>query len=294
MDAVGRINRAIDYITQNLDRPLPLEQVARAAAFSPYHFHRVFRALVGETSGDFIKRLRLERAIHLLWHQPNLSLTEVALATGFASSSDFSRSFKSKFGVPPSAFDVKGFRERNRETMLRFLDGEVGISSMRAPAGENPDGFTVTLRKLAARTVAYIRVAKPFEGGSVTSAADQLVAWGRSHDLLNSQWLGYMREDPKVVPLDKCRYDVAVVAAQQFQSELVSWQAFPALLVAEISIAGPIALEIRALDWLYGTWLLNSEYVPDHQPVFEAWHGLPFAHGNEHFELTVQLPVKKI
>lgn len=295
LDAVGRINRAIDYITQNLDGPLALEQVARAAAFSPYHFHRVFRSLVGETPGDFVKRLRLERAIHLLWHQPSLSLTEVALATGFASSSDFSRSFKTKFGVPPSAFDVKGFRETNREAMLSFLDGEVGTSSsIPAPQGENPDNFEVKLRKLEPRTVAYIRVARPFEGGSVASAAEQLVAWGRSHNLLGSQWLGYMREDPKVVPLDKCRYDVAVVAAEPFQSELVSWQAFPALLVAEISIAGPIALEMRALDWLYGSWLLNSAYVPDDQPVFEAWHGLPFAHGNEHFELTLQLPVKNL
>ena len=293
LDTVGRINRAIDYITKNLDIPLPLEQVARAAAFSPYHFHRVFRTLVGETLNDFVKRLRLERALHLLWHQPTLALTQVALMTGFASSSDFSRSFKAKFGLPPSAFDVKGFRETNREKMLKFLNSEIGTSSTHVDVGKNPDGFKVTLRELAARTVAYIRVVRPFEGDSVVCAADQLVSWGRSHDLIDSQWLGYMREDPKVVPLEKCRYDVAVVT-EQFQSELVSWQEFPAMVVAEISIAGPIDLEMRALDWLYGTWLLSSEYVPDHQPVFEAWRGLPFAHGTEHFELTLQLPVKKL
>ena len=61
--------------------------------------------------------------------------------------------------------------------------------------------------------------------------------------------------------------------------------------VAEIDIAGPIELELRALDWLFGTWLPQSGYAPDHQPAFEAWNGEPFAHGREHFELRLQLAV---
>ncbi len=52
-----------------------------------------------------------------------------------------------------------------------------------------------------------------------------------------------------------------------------------------------IDLELRAIDWLYNTWLPGSGFVPDHQPGFEAWHGLPFAHGDEHFEIDAQLPV---
>ena len=47
-----------------------LEDVARVACFSPFHFHRIFRALVGETLGAFIKRVRLERAVYLLSHRP--------------------------------------------------------------------------------------------------------------------------------------------------------------------------------------------------------------------------------
>ena len=51
-------------------------------------------------------------------------------------------------------------------------------------------------------------------------------------------------------------------------------------------------LETRVLDWLYGTWLPESGYVPDDQPAFEAWVGRPFAHGFEHFEVDVHLPVR--
>ena len=66
LDYVDRVNRAIDFILRHLAEPLRLEAVARAACFSPYHFHRVFRLLVGESLGDFIKRLRLERALTLM------------------------------------------------------------------------------------------------------------------------------------------------------------------------------------------------------------------------------------
>lgn len=66
---------------------------------------------------------------------------------------------------------------------------------------------------------------------------------------------------------------------------------FPAIPVAELELRGPIDLEMRALDGLYGTWLPASGFVPAHLPAFEAWIGLPFAHGIEHFELRAQLPV---
>ncbi|HEX8679331.1 MAG TPA: AraC family transcriptional regulator, partial [Chthoniobacterales bacterium] len=87
-DYVARVNRAVDYITANLDQSLDLEEVARAPCFSPYHFHRIFRALMGETLASFVKRVRLERSIYLLSHRDGARLTDVALACGFSSSSD--------------------------------------------------------------------------------------------------------------------------------------------------------------------------------------------------------------
>lgn len=80
LDYVDRVNRAIDHVTANLDEPLRLEDVARVAGFSPYHFHRTFQALVGETLHDFTTRIRLERAVYLMAHRDRPKLTGVALA----------------------------------------------------------------------------------------------------------------------------------------------------------------------------------------------------------------------
>jgi AraC family transcriptional regulator len=118
------------------------------------------------------------------------------------------------------------------------------------------------------------------------------VAWARSRGLAGGQWLGYQWDDPEIVPLDRCRYDIGVEVPESVTLDGETIEArFPPMTVAEVEIAGAVDLEMRALDWLYTTWLPASGFVPDHQPGFEAFTGEPFAHGTEHFELRVQLPV---
>lgn len=287
---VDRINRAIDHVNRNLGRPLKLDDVAQVACFSPYHFHRIFRALVGETLHDFVKRVRLERAVQLMSQRRPASLTRIALACGFNSSSDFSRSFRQHFGVPPRGFDLARFRLRRRDQMIRALPQ--GERLARLPAGTNPDGFRVQLRELPPRRVAYVRVFQPYVGDHVAEAAARLLAWARGRGLAAGQWLGYQWEDPEVVPLELCRYDVGLeVPPDAILTDEVSEALLPRMTVAELQIAGPLELEMRALDWLYTTWLPHSGFAPDHQPCFEAWVGAPFAHGDAHFEVCVQLPL---
>lgn len=297
LDYVDRVNRAIDFILQNLDQPLKLEVVARAACFSPFHFHRIFRSLVGESLNEFVKRLRLERALKLMsqknWatrRQP--SLTDIALACGFDSSSDFSRCFKQRFEVAPSRFDVDSFRtKRRKDWQIAITDPKHRHLLDRLKPGKNPDRFEVRLRRLPPRSVAYIRVNDSFREGAVASAINQLMQWAERHGLADGQWLGYMWDNPEITAHQNCRYDIGLEAPKLTPRGEVSRIEFPAMQVAEIEIRGGIDLELRALDWLFGTWLPTSGFVPSEQPSFEAWIGRPFAHGTEWFEIFVQLPV---
>ena len=295
---MDRINRAVDYVLRHLDQPLKLEIVARAACFSPFHFHRVFQLLVGESLAEFVKRLRLERALGLMsqegWakrRQP--SLTDIAFACGFASSSDFTRCFKQHYGTPPSRFDVASFRtKRRKEWQASVSDPAERHRLDGLPPGANPDGFEVRLRRLSARHVAYLRVRDPFRPGVVAEATGRMVRWAEARGLADGQWLGYMWEDPDITAHERCRYDVGVEVPSTFAAEgEISRLEFPAMQVAEIALRGGIDLETRALDWLYGTWLPTSGFVPAEQPSFEAWVGRPFAHGVEYFELLIHLPV---
>ena len=95
---VGRINRVIDFIEENIDTELTLETLAKVANFSRFHFHRIFSALVGETLNGFVRRLRLERAASMLIAHPKETITQIALACGFSSSAGFTR--KSVLSIP--------------------------------------------------------------------------------------------------------------------------------------------------------------------------------------------------
>jgi AraC family transcriptional regulator len=257
-----------------------------------YHFHRIFRALVGETLHAFVKRVRLERALYLISHRKGTSLTDVALACGFSSSSDFSRSFRNHYGVPPRVFDIERIRQTRRDQMLDSLVPDDRHRLARLPVGENPDDFTIRLRDVPARRVAYMRVSRPYEGDRVPVATARLVAWARERGLAGGQWLGYQWEDPEIVSLDLCHYHIGLEIPDTVEVDgHVSVTDFPAMKLAEIDIAGPIELEMRAIDWLYTTWLPRSGYAPDHQPAFEAWNGEPFADGPSYFDLRVQLAV---
>jgi len=79
----SRINRVIDYIENNISNKFSLNELAKTAGFSMYHFHRIFSNQAGENIFQFIQRLRVERAAVTLQINRNKSITEIALEYGF-------------------------------------------------------------------------------------------------------------------------------------------------------------------------------------------------------------------
>ena len=89
-DYTARVDRVTDPVQQHYAEPLRVATLARVAHFSPFHFHRVFRAHTGETQGAFVTRIRLQRAAFLLGRaRSRTKLVDVALEAGFGSASGF-------------------------------------------------------------------------------------------------------------------------------------------------------------------------------------------------------------
>lgn len=98
------MHRVQEHIDRNLDQPFELEDIARVANFSSFHFHRLFSAWMGETLGEYLRRRRLEVAAQRLAGQPRLPVTQVALGVGFGSNEAFARAFKARFALTPTAW----------------------------------------------------------------------------------------------------------------------------------------------------------------------------------------------
>ena len=101
---ISRINRVIDYIEANLQEELSLNSLADVSNFSRFHFHRIFKSMVGETLNQFINRIRIEKAASQLIINPRKSITEIAFDCGFSGSASFSRSFKEMYKMSPSGW----------------------------------------------------------------------------------------------------------------------------------------------------------------------------------------------
>jgi len=165
----SRFNKVLDYIQANLAAPLGLETLAAVACFSPYHFHRLFHAWTGETTHDFILRLRLERAARHLVYDRQRSITEIALDCGFASASSFARAFKSFHGIPASEWRAtRKIREAGRK-----ISKDTDSAGRRYSAGGYRFGFfreetfavelNVKVKHIPPMHVAYVRHMGPFQ-----------------------------------------------------------------------------------------------------------------------------------
>src|SRR5689334_1924228 len=97
-----RLRDVVDALLEGLDEGLDGRAVAARAMLSPYHFHRLVHAGIGETPAAFRRRLLLERAA---WHLARgASVTEASLEAGYDAVEAFSRAFTRAHGVPPSKF----------------------------------------------------------------------------------------------------------------------------------------------------------------------------------------------
>jgi AraC-like DNA-binding protein len=101
--AVFHLRRARDLIDRHYAEPLDLDDMARAAGFSRYHFARGFRAAYGETPGQYLTRRRVERAQDLL-RSADLTVTEICHLVGFTSLGSFSARFSELVGASPTAY----------------------------------------------------------------------------------------------------------------------------------------------------------------------------------------------
>ncbi len=110
---ISRVNKVLDYIEKHISENFSLEELAGVAAFSKYHFHRIFYSITGETLFQFIQRVRIERAAYQLLANKDKPITEIAFDNGFSGSSSFAKAFKAYYGVSASRWRLMRPPERN-------------------------------------------------------------------------------------------------------------------------------------------------------------------------------------
>jgi AraC family transcriptional regulator len=191
-----RVNLLILHINQHLDEPLKLDDLAQVACFSPFHLHRIFSAFTGIPMGEYIRRLRMERAVLQLSHTRR-PVTHIAFEAGYDSLASFSKAFRQAYGLRPS--DVR----REHITHLPFRNGKTELSRRMEMKPE--------IRTYPDRKIVYI-TRKGFEGNTFNKAADKAFTVLCDYMSKNRFWeyecgcLGICPDDCTTTQPEKCHY----------------------------------------------------------------------------------------
>ncbi len=286
-----RIERVTEYINNHLDQALSLNQLAQVACFSPYYFHRIFVALVGETVNNFTTRLRLEKSARLLKFSKT-SILSIALETGFSTAATFSRSFKQYFGITPMEFRKKGKLENSKIGKELYP-----VSQYLAPMNliENKPAIQVKVKILPRRRVAFIRVVNSFQEGVVLQAYEQMINWAKENGIYESETIfGMSLDDVTITPKEKYRYKVCLTIPEELKvdHESISTMYLPKCKYATTLVSGDITLVTYAFNFLYNQWLITSSYEPEHEHTIEIFQDKANVCNWSHFELELCIPIK--
>jgi len=207
------VQRVIEQIAAHLDEALDLETLAGSASLSPFHFHRVFRGMVGETPVELIRRLRLERAAWSLANSDR-SVTEIAFDAGYETHEAFTRAFREHYSTSPS-----GFRERKHQRIelaapcgVHFApDGRVPAFIARDSGGRT---MNVEIKNMPEVRVATVRHIGPYN--QIPEAFERLGATAGPAGLFRkpgAAMIAIYHDDPDSTPQHQLRSDAAIAVA---------------------------------------------------------------------------------
>ena len=112
-----RLQRVLQFVDQNLQNPIHLNDLAEAANLSPFHFSRAFRKAMGRPPHRFVRERRLEKAKDLVLEK-KLTLAEIAGICNFSSQASFTRAFTRAVGMPPAKYRQNGRTARREKDRI--------------------------------------------------------------------------------------------------------------------------------------------------------------------------------
>ena len=259
-DYQERMSRVTAYLHDHLADELDLNRLAEVAHLSPFHWHRVYQALNGESIATTVRRLRLHRATGYLANT-TLAVAQIATKCGYPNAPSFARAFAGVYGTSPT-------RYRSEGSHVVFRQGVVQATAA---------GYTVDLRFVPSVQLAglahrgsYMQVGKAFGVAYARMAAQGLAR-------PDARWMAVYYDDPFAVPESQlqCRAGLSLPPNAALPQAPLEPFMLGGCTCAVLRHQGPYATMRAAYQWLYGQWLVQSGHEAGNTPVFEEYLNNP-------------------
>jgi len=255
----ARLDRVVDHIYAHLDEDICPEGLAEIACLSPYHWHRIYLAMRGETVSATIRRLRLARAADRLANS-DLSIRTIAEQAGYSVADSFARVFREAYDKTPADYRATGSH----------------AAFMAATAAEDYEGFPIAIETLPATRCASVAHKGAYM--QIDHAMGRLFAALAAQKMMtpDQAMRAVFLDDPDLVPVEALRSRACSPVAQGLPlAPPLEETVIGGGLYARLRYRGPYAAMKGAYRWLLGVWLPQSGYEPGDEPIFEVYLNNP-------------------
>jgi AraC family transcriptional regulator len=296
-DYRNRINRVFQFIDEHLESDLSLNTVSQIAFFSPFHFHRVFKFVTGETLNEYVTRRRIEKSALDLLHK-NIKATELAHKYGFSDISSFSRAFKKYYGVSPTEFKKDN---PNRHSKIRQLKSKNGQDY---PDYEkyiciinNLKKWTEMNAKIEIKETPQLNLAAVTHVGvnGIENAFETLTKWAIPKGLLENPEakMGRVFYDSfKVTAPDKVRMSIVLTTNEPFEAE---GEINKLTIDKTKCIVGRFEITPNEFEKSWTSlfiWMNENGYKKSVENTFEIYHNDYREHPENKFIVDLYIPVE--
>ena len=271
------VNAVVDYINLHLGEEIDLKSLARISHFSPFYFHRIMKAFLGEPVGTFIVRTRTEAAARLLRYS-DMPIADIAYRIGYSSPSSLSKVFKQFYGISPLEY-------RNNKNFV-----------IMKPAIIRPElELKHEIKEVPARNVIYIRLFGDYKLNDYCSAWMRLCQFIQEEKLPMGEVMPYCiyPDDPKVTPAEKLRTDVCMVLPSFATAKGdIGFKQLAAGRYAIFLYKGPYEHLQAVYDTIYGKYIPEMECSLRDESSAERYLNNPADTAPEELLTEIYIPVE--
>ena len=273
-----KLNIIIEYIHNNLDKKIAINELARLSNFSPFHFHRIVKALLSESIGSYITRTRLEQAAKMISYSSS-SIEKIAYSVGYEAPSSLSKQFKNHFGISPSEY---------RKTKVLPLKSQKIMD------------LNLIIKKpkivvLEEKKCLFIRMQGNYQQLDYSSAWAKLWSIVKTQKLFTAgiEHIGISYDDPKVTDDNKIRYDACLLIYKEAKPDgEVGVKILKGGKFAMFHYTGSYKYLSAVYDYIFNEWLLNNEYELRDEPVREKYRNNPDKTEESKLKTEIYLPIR--
>ena len=297
MDHLTRIQKAIDFVEDNLREELATEQIAKVAAFSMWHFQTVFSSIVGDSVKGYVRGRRLTAAMTDLG-STGRRIIDIAMDYQFESQESFSRAFKSMFGRTPGECRKQGITSisslKKPRITMEYLDHLYGGMTMQ------PIFKTFEAMQVIGMSTHFICILSPEKN---------------NHIVIPKLWDSFIERASEIAgrlgpadiglceavanPAEKRHPDEFFYMAGVQVSQIdkvppgMMVKTVPAGRYAVFTHKGTLDKLEHTMNYIFGSWLAKSGEELRDAPDLELY-GERFKYGSEDSELEICIPVKSL